>query len=141
MSKRVNWFITDQNVTVNYDGETHIVKRSDTLATDLIRAIKEGRMDDVPNLVSIAASMQNQSKGNVVVKDGELLVRGVKVPVELAKKIRKFIDEGLPYQPLVKFAENLQANPSYRAVNELFQFLEKNDHPFTESRSSSQPGR
>lgn len=133
MSKRVNWFITDQNVTVNYQGQTHIVKRSDPLATDLIQAIKENRMDDVPNLVSVAQAMEAKSKGKVVVRDGELLVRGVKVPAELAKKIQKFIDEGLPYQPLVKFAENLQGNPSFRAVNELFQFLEKNDHPLTEN--------
>jgi hypothetical protein len=130
---RVNWFITDQNVTVNYGGQTHIVKKTEPLAADLIRAIKEGRMDDVPNLVSVAQAMENKSKGNVVVRDGELLVKGVRVPVELARKIQKFIDEGLPYQPLVKFAENLQGNPSFRAVNELFQFLEKNDHPFTEN--------
>jgi hypothetical protein len=130
---QVNWFITDQNVTVNYNGQTHIVKKTEPLAADLIRAIKEGRMDDVPNLVSVAQAMENKSKGNVVVRDGELFVKGVKVPVELARKIQRFIDEGLPYQPLVKFAENLSKNPSFRAVNELFQFLEKNDHPFTES--------
>src|SRR5579871_1338995 len=133
MQQRVNWFITDQNVTVNYGGQTHIVKRTDVLANDLIRAIKENRTKDIPNLVSVAQAMANKSKGNVVVKDGDLLVRGVKVPAELARKIQKFIDEGLPYQPLVKFAENLQSNPSFRAVNELFQFLENNDHPFTEN--------
>lgn len=133
MSQRVNWFVTDQNVTVNYKGQTHIVKRTDPLADDLVRAIKENRLDDVPNLVSVAQALENKSKGNVVVKDGDLLVKGVKVPVELARKIQQFIDEGLPYQPLIKFAENLQNNPSFRAVNELFQFLEKNDHPFTEN--------
>jgi hypothetical protein len=133
MSLKVNWFITDQNVTVNYKGQTHIVKRSDPLATDLILAIKEQRFEKIPDLVSVAKAMEKKSKGNVVVRDGELLVKGVKVPAELAKKIQKFIDEGLPYEPLVKFAENLQGNPSYRSVNELFQFLEKNDHPFTEN--------
>jgi hypothetical protein len=133
MSLKVNWFITDQNVTVNYKGQTHIVKRSDALADQLIRAIKEGRFEEVPNLVSVAKEMEHKSKGNVVVRDGELLVKGVKVPPQLAKKIQSFIKEGLPYQPLVKFAENLQGNPSYRSVNELFQFLEKNDHPFTEN--------
>jgi hypothetical protein len=133
MQKTINWFITDQNVTVNYQGQTHIVKRSDALADDLIRAIKENRLDDVPNLVSVARAMENKSKGNVLFRDGELLVKGVRVPAELACKIQKFIDEGLPYQPLVKFAENLQKNPSFRAVNELFQFLEKNDHPLTEN--------
>lgn len=133
MSLKVNWFITDQNVTVNYKGQTHIVKRTDVLAEDLIRAIKENRTNDIPNLVSVAQALEHKSKGNVVVKDGELLVKGFKVPVELARKIQKFVDEGLPYQPLTKFAENLQNNPSFRAVNELFQFLEKNDHPFTEN--------
>lgn len=133
MSLKVNWFITDQNVTVNYKGQTHIVKRSDPLADHLIAAIKAQRFEDVPNLVSVAKAMEHTSKGKVVVKDGELLVKGVKVPVELARKIQSFIKEGLPYQPLVKFAENLQGNPSYRSVNELFQFLEKNDHPFTEN--------
>lgn len=133
MSQRVNWFITDNNVTVNYNGQTHIVKRTDPLAKDLILAIKENRLSDVPNLVSVAQALENKSKGNVVVKDGDLLIRGVKVPAELARKIQSFVNEGLPYQPLIKFAENLQGNPSFRAVNELFQFLEKNDHPFTEN--------
>lgn len=133
MTQRVNWFITDHNVTVNYGGQTHIVKRTDPLADHLISAIKENRLDDVPNLVSVAQALENKSKGNVLVKDGDLLVKGVKVPAELACKIQKFVDEGLPYQPLIKFAENLQDNPSFRAVNELFQFLEKNDHPFTET--------
>ena len=133
MSNKVNWFITDQNVTVNYQGQTHIVKRSDALADDLISAIKEGRLTDIPGLVSVAAALQSSSKGNVVVKDGEVLVRGVRVPVELARKIQVFIKEGLPYQPLMSFAEKLLENPSHRAVHELFQFLEKNDHPLTET--------
>ena len=130
---KLNFIITDNNITVNYDGQTHIVKRTDPLANDLILAIKEDRTQDIPNLVSVAQAMENKSKGNVVVRDGALLVKGVKVPAELARKIRQFMDEGLPYQPLVKFAENLQGNPSFRAVNELFQFLEKNDLPLTEN--------
>jgi len=61
------------------------------------------------------------------------MVNGVAAPKVLGDKIIKFANEGLPYQPLVQFAANLQANPSYRAVNELFTFLEKNDHPITEN--------
>jgi hypothetical protein len=133
MSKRVSYIVTDQNITVNYQGQTHIVKRTDPLAKGLLSALKENRLDDIPNLVSMARKMEQQSKGNVCVRDGELMVCGVKVPAALAHKIQKFMDEGLPYQPLLKFAENLQKNPSYRAVHELFGFLEKNDHPITET--------
>ena len=134
MSKKVKgWQITENNVVVNYDGQTHIVARTDALADKLILALKEGRADDIPNLISTAKRIENFSKGNFLVRDGQILVNGIPAPPVLGNKIVKFSNEGLPFQPLVKFAENLQKNPSFRAVNELFQFLEKNDHPITEN--------
>lgn len=134
MSKvKVHWLITDNNVTVNYEGQTHIVSRDDKLADQLIRALKDQQFDRIPNLVSAAKRIEKFSRGKFQVQDGEILVNGQVVPGALGKKILKFSDEGLPYQPLVKFAENLQNNPSFRAVNELFMFLEKNDHPITEN--------
>jgi len=133
MSKKVNWMITDQNITVNYDGQTHIVPRTDALADRLIKAVKEQRLDEIPMLVSTAKRIETFSQGNFVVRDGRILVNGIEAPAVLGNKIVKFSNEGLPYQPLVRFAERLQKNPSFRAVNELFTFLEKNDHPITEN--------
>ncbi len=130
--KRFSYLITDQNITVNYDGQTHIVPRTDGLADRLIQAVREKRMEEIPNLVSTAKRIETLSKGNFVVRDGEILVKGVPAPAALSRKILQFLDEDLPHEPLVKFAENLQRNPSYRSVNELFQFLEKNDHPITD---------
>ena len=134
MSSRINgWTITDQNVVVSYDGETHIVKRSDSLADRLIKALKEGRQGDIPGLVSAAARIETFSKGAFQVKDGRVMVNGVAAPEVLSNKIVRFSNDGLPFQPLLKFAAKLQENPSFRAVNELYQFLEKNDHPITET--------
>lgn len=131
MTKRISYHITDNNITVNFDGQTHIVPRSDELANKLIDALRNNRQDDIPNLVSVAKRIEKFSDGNFTVKNGSILVKGQPVPSLLGKQILKFSNEGLPYGPLVKFAENLQKNPSYRAVNELFQFLEKNNHPIT----------
>ncbi len=133
MQKRVNWAITDNNVSVNYEGESHIVPRTDALADRLIKAIKEGRVQEIPTLVSAAKRIEVFSKGNFRVEDGQVLVNGQPAPHALSHKIIRFSNDGLPFQPLVKFAENLQKNPSFRAVNELFTFLEKNDHPITEN--------
>lgn len=130
---KINWIITDHNITINYDGQTHIVSKTDTLATRLIEAIKSGKLDEIPSLVSVAKRVEKFSDGNFVVKDGQILINGTVAPRILGEKILKFSQEGLPYQPLLKFAENLQKNPSYRAVNELFSFLEKNNHPITEN--------
>lgn len=132
MNKKINWMITDNNITVNYDGQTHIVPRTDTLADRLIDAVRNQKFDEIPNLVSVSKRIETYSDGNFTVSNGQLFINGVKVNSLLSNKILKFYDDGLPYQPLVKFAERLAKNPSFRAVNELFSFLEKNDHPITE---------
>src|ERR1700722_4185542 len=117
-SKQVSYNITDHNVVVNYAGETHIVKRADKLAEKLIVALKEGRFHLIPDLVSASKRIEKFSKGNFIVKNGRVQINGVDAPKVLSDKIIRFSDEGLPFQPLLKFAENLQANPSFRAVNE-----------------------
>jgi hypothetical protein len=132
MNKKVNYLITDQNITVNYEGQTHIVPRKDGLANQLIDAIKNNKLDEIPNLVSTAKRIEALSHGEFTVSNGDIYVNGLIAPAALGNKIVKFSNEGLPFKPLVKFASKIQKNPSFRAVNELFQFLEKNDHPITE---------
>jgi hypothetical protein len=46
-------------------------------------------------------------------------------------RILNFIKNGLPYEPLVKFLDKLMENPSRRAVNELYKFLEHKKMPLT----------
>jgi hypothetical protein len=133
MSKRVSYIITDNNITVNYDGQTHIVPRKDSLADRLIDAIRNKNLDEIPRLVSVSKRVEEFGQGNFVVQDGRIMINGVAAPELLSRKILRFMNEGLPFEPLVKFAENLLKNPSFRAVNELFQFLEKNDHPITDN--------
>lgn len=64
--------------------------------------------------------------GQVVTPDGEAL------PIELNNRILEFKREGLPFTNLIKFWNNLKANPSYRSREQLFKFLEHNGHPLTE---------
>jgi len=133
MSKRIATIITDNNITVNFDGQTHIVPRKDSLATRLIEAIRSGNQDEIPKLISVAKRVVEFGRGNFEVQGERIMINGVAAPAVLGRKILQFMNEGLPADPLIKFAENLLKNPSYRAVNELFQFLEKNDHPITDN--------
>ena len=132
-NNRVSWLISDNTITVNYDGQIHMLQRSDAYAPKLIQALKDKNFDEVPNLVSAAKRIETFSKGTFQVRDGEILVDGVAAPTVLGRKIKDFADAGLPYEPLVKFAQNLRKNPSDRAINHLYQFLEKNDHPITDN--------
>lgn len=131
--KNVNWMITDHNIVVNYDGQTHMVPRTDASAPKLIQALKDKSYDDIPNLISQVKRLEEESDGAFTVKDGQVFIDGSPAPAALGRKISDFAAEGLPYEPLVLFTKNVRKNPSFRAVNELYQFLEKNNHPITES--------
>ena len=124
MSKKISWVITDHNITVNFDGQTHIVSKTGKAYPELIKALKENRIEDLPNLVSIPKKIEQFSEGNIVVRDGQLYVNGQLSSEFLGKKILEFVNEKLPYQPLLRFAEKLQENPSHRSVNELYSFME-----------------
>lgn len=126
--------MTVNSIVVNYNGETHCVLKDKPEYELVIKALKERRNDDIPGIIEAAAeALRNFGKaGTFNVKDGQLLVEGQTVPSALAKKILEFKENGLPHEPLVEFARNLMKNPSYRAVQQLFSFLEKNAHPITD---------
>ena len=49
----------------------------------------------------------------------------------IVNRMVQMLQEEFPIEPLVLFMENMMQNPSYRAVNELYGFLEKNNLPIT----------
>jgi len=62
-NNQVAYLITDGNITVNYQGQTHIIRRTGKLGDKLISAIKEGRLDEIPDLISAEKRITKQSKG------------------------------------------------------------------------------
>lgn len=131
---KIATMVSPDSITVNYNGQTHIIRRSASAKTyeDVKLAIKEGRHDDIPALMVPGKRIEKNSNGMMQVRNGEVFVDNVKAPDALSRKILSFMEDDLPFEPLVKFTRNLQRNPSYRSVNQLFQFLEKNDHPITD---------
>lgn len=125
--KRLSWLASDNTITVNLDGETHMLARTDAYSEKLIAALKAKDFDVIPTLISAAKRIEKFSDGKFKVIDGKILVDGVEAPTALGNKIKQFADEGLPYIPLVRFAQKLNLNPSNKSVNSLFSFIEKND--------------
>ena len=62
----------------------------------------------------------------------EVVYKGEKLPLPLARKIRAIFNEGLPLTLFEKFWENLKDNPSATSVNELYDFLSYKELPITE---------
>jgi len=127
---KINYHITQNSVTVNFDGKTLAIARGDDRFGKVILAIKEGRIAEIPELVDISAQF---AKDGLRIVDGQVITStGEALPTELNARILEFKREGIPFAYLLKFWENLKQNPSYRSREQLFKFLEHNGHPFTD---------
>jgi hypothetical protein len=69
---------------------------------------------------------------DVQIVDGCITYKGEAVHNTLTKRVISFMQQDLPFKPLLTFLYNLMENPSYRAVNELYDFLDVGELPITE---------
>jgi hypothetical protein len=132
MTTKVNYLLNKNVVTVAFNGEQHSFHSDDPVYEEVKLAIKDGMLDNIPEIVSTATKIESYSDENFKVRDGIIYVDNLPVPSELSSRILEFREEDLPYMPLVNFARKLIKNPSYRSVNQLFTFLENNKHPITD---------
>lgn len=65
------------------------------------------------------------------VNAGVVTYKGAEVRNTLTEKMLEMLEEGFDLEPMAKFLNNLMANPSMRAINELYGFLEKGNLPIT----------
>lgn len=129
---KVNYIITSRTVIVNYNNETHTVDKGTTEFDQIVACLKDKNYDEIPNIVNASLRLKKYSNDTFYVKDGVVCMDGEELPSQLSDRILSFEKEGLPYEPLVKFWQRLKKNVSYRARNQLFNFLEHNGHPITD---------
>lgn len=129
---KVNYILTSKTVIVNYNNETHTVDKGTVEFDQIVSCLKEKRYEDIPNIINASLRLKKYSNDTFYVKDGIVCMDGEELPSQLSDRILSFEKEGLPYEPLVKFWQRLKKNVSYRARNQLFNFLEHNGHPITD---------
>lgn len=120
------------NVTIYANGKTYIVGRQYAEFQDITEALKAGDFERALEMADRATAIKTKSEGAFEVRDGVVYRNGLPIHNVITERILQFVDEGLPFAPLVKFLENLLSNPSQRAVTESYTFLEHKNLPVTE---------
>ena len=108
--------ITDSSVTVIINGNPLTMNSDNANYNNVIEALADGRYDCLEDMFDT---------GKAIRYKGELVHNHV------VDRILAFMQNGLPYKPLLNFLDKLMANPSRRAVNELYTFLEHKNMPLT----------
>ena len=126
------YLITGNAVVVVINNKQYTLSKGNIGCDALIEAIKEGRWEDVPALASPVTAVRKFSNGFVDVIDGQVTYDGQPIHSVLSQKILDMFEQGFDIQPLTNFMQNLFSNPSKRAVDELYGFLEAGNMPITE---------
>ena len=123
--------LTDHSLTVILEGKAHTIQVDHPNWDRAVQALKNDDPVELAGLLDLAKAVEDYADGNVEVKDGAILHRGEVVHNVVVDKVLGFMREGLPFKPLVRFLDKLMDNPSRRAVNELYAFLEHKSMPLT----------
>lgn len=125
-------------ITFLYEGRSHTFESGDGLYDSILSYLKKSDFKSLEKVLKgevVKPKIDEflpKGAGLVVNKDGSVFLNGEEVKNSVVNRIKTFIEQGLPYEPLVKFLKNLMDNPSFNSRTQLYAFLEHNDIPITE---------
>jgi len=119
-------------ITVMMDGTTHTINSDHANYNNVREALKTKDHDTVEKLINVAQSVINYVSGRVRIVNEQVFYGDHEVKGSIVQRIIAMMREGFDAQPMIKFLENLMSNPSKRAVDELYGFLEATALPITE---------
>lgn len=126
------YIIQGSNITVVVNGKPSTLSEGQMGYDKLREAIKTKNWAVIPDLVSPTKVIAKFVSGHIQIVDGVMFHRGTEVHNSLARRIASMCQEGFDIDPMVKFFNKLQANPSRRACEEIYNFMEKCNLPITE---------
>lgn len=124
--------VTNDAVTLVFEGEVFSGSRDYAEKSGVLVALTQKAFRKAADLLNKAKAIVRRSLGAFEVENGVILHNGVRVNNVVAERIVQLSDAGLPFMPAVKFLENILQNPSKRATDELYAFLEHKGLPLTE---------
>lgn len=123
---------TANNVTVYIDGQPQVVAVGTPQYDLVLAAIDAGDIQAARDAINIRQSIVNQAGGRITLDGTTLLYDDRPMHGALVNRILEVVHNAGNAGPLLLFLENLMENPSLRAVEELYGFLEACMLPITE---------
>ncbi len=128
------YILQGESLTIYIENRPNTINRKTHPKYDqVLDAIRNGDWDAIPDLVDLVSAIREYTSdsGDIEVRDGDVYFDGRPFANALTDRLLGLLEEDLPVEPLCNFLTNLKKNPSKRAVDELYGFLENNSLPIT----------
>lgn len=116
--------ITDTSITVLFPSGPRTVDQSHFNFKKIREQIAARKFNSLEELFDIKQAVARWAKGIYRIMEDGVYCGEERIPSCIERRVLGFMDEGLPFEPLLRFHERLALNPSRRAVTELYRFLE-----------------
>ncbi len=121
------------SVTAIVSGKHYTADSTRANWSEILKALKENDADAFVRAVDVKTAFASYTEGKVSIVGNEVLYAGNRLDGVIVERIFDFLKGGFPVRPILKFINNLYANPSNRAIGELYKFLEHKALPITEN--------
>lgn len=128
----MKYILGSDSVTVFAQKKPYTVNRQAKIFNAVMQAIAVEDEAKVIDLVNLKESFAKNSQGRVYIKDGAVYAGDREVTGLISSRIFEMLELGLSVEPMFAFIDNLMKNPSNRAVNELYGFIDACNLPITE---------
>lgn len=134
--EKIKFLLGSDSITVFVSGKTYAVNKEAHTYEMVINAVKANDLVALESALEIrkfiTKSLTAGASNRVRVEQDQIFYDDREVTGLIASRIFEVIRLGLDAKPMIKFLENLMANPSKRAVDELFSFLDACKLPITD---------
>lgn len=133
MTAPIPYLMQGKNIILVVDGKSHTISKDTHMSyVKIVEALKAQDWDALHDLVEPKRAIVDFGAGNVSIDGDQVFWKGKPFHNALATRMIDMYKDGFPIDPMVRFMENLMANPSKRSVDQVYGFLEKNSLPITE---------
>ncbi len=137
-----SYILTTDGVSVYVKGALKSVSRDSLAYPQVVAAIqRDAGPEEIEKLMTsdldkvsdaVEALKDQRITDEVAIEGGAVTFKGKPVDNTLTARMLRQLREGFDLKPMARFLENLMQNPSYRAVQDLYTFLEYGKMPITE---------
>lgn len=128
----VSYIVSGSNITMILNGRAYSVDSSHPNYEKIKAGLSSLTEEELVKLTDLPKAVENFCAGKAEVRDGEVVYEGKPLHNNLAQRILALMSDGFPFEPMLRFLENLMQNPSAQSISELYEFLSNRGLPITE---------
>lgn len=125
------YIISGDSLTMFINGRSRTIHKDNKHFEAVKDAVRRGDFDNAIKALDISEQIVEFGEGNITVQGGIVYYGDYPLHNSMTTRILEMIKEGFDSKPLMKFLDRLMKNPSKRAVDELYGFLEVGKLPIT----------